>query len=1103
MSSERPLFSSRGPILKQIISVGAGLALGLGLVWTVQLLRGRRGMASASPDGGVQPAANQAALRMGKNTKNSGTGVVSEPGERIRMRAKASEAVRLRATAGLARLPIIFEPNEGQATSKVRFLAHDGAVTMLLEANGALLALPATATPTPSQSGRVSERSSAVKPPAHRKSSGRGSMLRMELVGSSPSAQVSGEERLPGKTNYFIGNNPRHWRTGVAEFERVRYHDIYPGVDMVYYGNHGQLEYDFVLAPGRDPGKIRFRFDGLAATSPGTMRLDSHGNLIVRMGGGRLEFHRPTIYQLATNGETGDELAAKSRPTAASVKLLSGRFLIERNNQVSFALSGYDKTKPLVIDPTLSYSSYLGGSSNDQADVVALDSAGNIYIDGTTTSANFPVQSAYQSSCSSCASNSPDSFITEMSADGSKLIFSTFLGGSAEDDGNGIALDSSGNIYVTGRTYSSDFPVTANAFQLTCSSCTTQPDVYVTKLAAGGASLVYSTFLGGSAEDDAFGIATDSSGDAYVVGRTASTNFPTKSPIQSSLTGSYSAFVSEFNPQGTALVYSTYLGGAGSDYGFAIAVDSSGAAYVTGQTTSNNFPTTSGAYQTAFGGNQNVFVSKIKPGGSGLAYSTYLGGSGQDSGRAIAVDSAGDAYVDGSTTSSNFPVLNAAQSVLGAGGATNGFIAKLKPDGTALDYSTYLGGSGQDVAGSIAIDKSGRAYITGVTSSTNFPTANPLSSQTKYGGNNDAFVAKLSPGGCGLAFSTYLGGIAQDVANGIAVTNAGNPVVVGETTSNDFPVTSKPYQAKTAGQADVFVSVLTGLAGPVDCFSPQTVKFSSQVATTTSAAQTVTLTNDGEDPLTITDIGTTAEFAETNTCIASGSTSGTVQPGANCTISLTFTPITQGSQLGILTVTDNGPKSPHSLAMSGTGQDFTFTANPPVITVSAGQQAQYTLTVSPLSGFNQSVALTCSGGPPDSTCTVNPKSVTLDGTSAQMATVAVATTARSGEIAPYTGPRLPPQLLQWKFDVGAMALMALLMVLLAGWARRGSLEPARNAFRLAAAIFALLVLTVVFWSSCGGNGTLPTGTPAGSYGITITGTDATLIHSGQLQLKVK
>ena len=1103
MGSSKPLISGRGKVWRQAVGICASLVLGGALLSSGMVSHTVRRMAPSFANSWLRTsclrtvAISHQCHFISQPGHLAATGILNHRGPKI------GEGPQKRAASELARLPISFEPNEGQADPKVQFLSRSNGFTLLLERDGAVLDLPNAAVPAVQERDRKTTGSalaSGKKVP--RSKSVASSVLRLELVGGSRSAQASGEQKLPGKSNYFIGANSRHWRTNIPQFGRVRYRGVYPGVDLVYYGNPGRLEYDFVVAPGADPGKIRWNFAGLDTTARrSALRIDSHGNLIVKMEGNRLVFHKPVAYQPGARGLPASAVAYGGSLFKPGVKVLNGSYRVARNNQVSFSLDAYDKTKPLVIDPTLSYSTYLGGTSNDQANDVALDSAGNIYIIGTTASADFPLQNAFQSTCTSCVTSTPDVFITELSADGSKLVFSTFLGGSSEDDGNAIALDTAGNIYVDGRTFSSDFPVSSNAFQPTCSSCSTGlPDVYAAELPPGGASLTFSTYLGGTAEDDAFGIAVDSSGDAYIVGRTDSSDFPTQSPYQSTLKGNFDIFVTEFKPLGAGLVYSTYLGGLNQDYGFAIAVDSKGNAYITGQTTSNDFPTAGSAYQTSFGGNQNAFVTKLKPSGAGLVYSTYLGGTGQDSGRSIAVDAAGYAYVVGSTSSTNFPVLNAAQTNFGGGGS-NGFITKLNPAGSALVYSTYLGGSGGDIAGSITLDKGNRAYITGETSSTNFPTANPLTGQSKYNGNQDAFVTKLSPGGCAFAFSTYLGGISQDIANGIAVTAAGNPVVVGETTSNNFPVTGNAFQPKTAGNADVFISSLTGLAGPVGCFSPAVVKFSSQVVTTTSSVQTVTLTNDGEDPLSISSIGTSAEFTETNTCIGSGSSTGTVQPGSNCTISLTFTPVAAGNQLGALTVTDNGPNSPHTIAMTGIGQDFTFTANPPSVTIGAGRQAQYTVTVSPISSFNQTVALTCSGAPPDSTCTLNPKSVTLDGTSAQTVTLAVSTTARSGNVFPRTAPRVPPSLLRWKLVVGGMIFLVLLTIMSsAAWNQ----EPGttRRRLRTGSVMFAVLTLMLFFWSSCGGNGTLPTGTPAGNYGVTVTGTDGTLTHSVQLGLKV-
>ncbi|MGH9454644.1 MAG: SBBP repeat-containing protein, partial [Terriglobia bacterium] len=449
-------------------------------------------MASTSPGSALRSPAAKSAGVSDKHSKPRRRKLLTLSGVVNGKGLKADQATRSKATAALSRLPVIFEPNEGQADPRVEFLTRNSGLTMLLERDGAVLALPSLSAPAlPRKFPAASLPAAAVRAATRQPKLQNPSILRMTLVGENQRAQVSGEQPLPGKSNYLIGNNPHHWRTNIPQFARVRYHDVYPGVDLVYYGNSGQLEYDFVVAPGADPGMIRLSFKGLAAMAGGSsLRLDPQGNLIVQIKGKQLEFHKPVVYQ--PSGGSLAPIGASNRASLprAGVKFLSGRFLLARSNQISFALDSYDRTKPLVIDPTLTYSTYLGGSNNDQADDVVLDSAGNIYIVGTTASGDFPKQNAEQSTCSSCLSGSPDAFITEMSADGTKLIFSTFLGGSAEDDGNGIAADPSGNIYVTGRTFSADFPVPSTAYQPNCSSCSTgSPDAYVAELPPGGASL--------------------------------------------------------------------------------------------------------------------------------------------------------------------------------------------------------------------------------------------------------------------------------------------------------------------------------------------------------------------------------------------------------------------------------------------------------------------------------------------------------------------------------------------------------------------------------------------------------------------------------------
>jgi hypothetical protein len=671
------------------------------------------------------------------------------------------------------KLPLSFEANRGQTDSRVKFLSRGPGYSLFLTRNEAVIALKKTAPPEmtglPSSELVEKQKSGAAQE----------TVLRMELAGANPAPRVLSAEELPGKTNYFIGNDPAKWRTNVPTYAKVKYTGVYPGVDLVYYGNQGQLEYDFVVAPGADPKQIRLKFRGV-----GKLRVDEKGDLLLGSRGEEVRLEKPVVYQ---------EVAGKKTP-------VEGAYVLASTNQIGFRLGEYDHGKPLVIDPLLIYSTYLGGGGGDQGNSIAIDISGNAYITGVTDSTNFPTVNALQPTNSS---GSYDAFVTKLNPTGSALIYSTYLGGSGLDDGNGIAVDASGNAYVTGRTSSTNFPTT-NALQSTLAG---DENAFVTKINPTGSALVYSTYLGGNEDDSGNGIAVDASGNAYVTGATGSTNFPTTAgAFQTALAGSENAFLSKINATGSALVYSTYLGGNEDDSGNGIALDASGNAYVTGATDSANFPTTTGAFQKAIGGIYgNAFVTKINPSGSALVYSTYLGGSGDDGGQGIAIDSSEKAYVTGYAYSTNFPTTAGAFQTV-AGGDGDAFISKINVTGTALVYSTYLGGSGADNGNSIAVDASGNAYVTGLTSSTNFPTVNAL--QPTYGpGQSDVFVSKLNPAGTALVYSTYLGGSpTADVGIGLTVDGSANAYVTGYTGSATFPTTVGAFQTTYAGGGDAFVT---------------------------------------------------------------------------------------------------------------------------------------------------------------------------------------------------------------------------------------------------------------------------------------------------------
>jgi hypothetical protein len=471
--------------------------------------------------------------------------------------------------------------------------------------------------------------------------------------------------------------------------------------------------------------------------------------------------------------------------------------------QVGFEVADYDRSRPLVIDPVLVYSTYLGGSKADAGFAIAVDGAGSAYVTGETGSASFPSTDTVPQPD---LAGARDAFVTKLSADGTALVYSTFLGGSIGDHGYGIAVDATGQAYVTGYTESTDFPL-LNALQTACaldpeSVC---EDAFVAALSADGAALLYSTYLGGTDYDTGSAIAVDGTGQAYVTGLTTSTDFPTANALDATLGGVQDAFVAVLGAGGTALVYSTYGGGSGSDAGTGIAVDAAGQAYVTGLTASVDLPLIN-ALQPAFGGIQDAFVAALGVGGTSILYSTYLGGSDTDAGADIVVDGAGQAYVTGRTQSTNFPLLNAMQPTFG--GNQDAFVSKLSADGATLVYSTYLGGSGLDAGAGIAVDGTDQASVTGLTASANFPLLNAL--DTTLGGSQDAFVSKLSPEGAVFIYSTYLGGSESDAGAGIAAValeGVGQQAyVIGKTNSPDFPVQSALQATYGGGLSDAFVT---------------------------------------------------------------------------------------------------------------------------------------------------------------------------------------------------------------------------------------------------------------------------------------------------------
>jgi len=798
-------------------------------------------------------------------------------------------------------LPLAFEPNRGQADASVRFLSRGAGYALFLTSDEAILTLRGPADDV--------------------------SVLRMTLPGAQPPLHISGLDELPGKINYLIGDDPAQWRTNVPTYASVKYESVYPGVDLVYYGNDRELEYDFVVAPGADPKAITLAFDG-----PEAIEVEPAGDLVLRSPRGELRLRRPIIYQVVNGVRVP----------------IAGDYLIKAPNRVGFRVAAYDRSHPLVIDPVLVYASYLGGNKTDRAFGIAVDGAGTAVLTGDTISANFPVKapsslSAYQSTLSK--NTTTDCFITKVntSATGSaSLVYSTYLGGSGNDQCVAIALDSSGNAYVTGQTFSSNFPAKA----LSTSNRGTS-DAFVVKLNATGSALVYSVFIGGSADEAGFAIAVDSAGQAYVTGMTTSSNFPIVGGFQTTLGDTSAlgdAFVAKFSGDGSTLLYSTYLGGNGADEGRGIAVDGAGNAYVTGTTASTNLPTVS-ALDAALSGTSDAFVAKInttKTGPASQIYTTYLGGSCAEQGRAIAIDAGGFAYVTGQTFSTDFPGAAASgfQGTLGEAGNPCGatgdaFVAKVGPSGATLAYSSYLGGTNADLGLGIATDGAGNAYVTGVTSSSapGFPITSTALDLT-LNGASDAFITRVNTavtGAASLVYSTYLGGASTDQANAVALDGVGNVYVAGQTSSSDLS-TPNGFQLALGGGTDAFVAKIAGLAKTANLSITKTTSGTPTV--NANLTYNITVTNGGPDTATGVVMSDTLPSGVTfvsatpsqGSCQTATCNLGSLAASASATVTIVVTPTVAQS------VTNTARVSATEIDPDLTNNTASLTSTPPVPT---------------------------------------------------------------------------------------------------------------------------------------------------------------------------
>jgi hypothetical protein len=723
----------------------------------------------------------------------------------------------------------------------------------------------------------------------------------MRTVGASPSPHVSAAGRILGYTSYFIGDDPRKWVKSVPVYSAVRYENLYPGIALVYHSRQQELEYDYNIAPRANPAHIVLHFSG-----PERMNLNADGDLALFLDAGKVLLRKPQAYQ-TLHGRRVD---------------VPVRYALRDSFEAGFEVGAYDHDKPLVIDPVLAYSTFLGGGG-DSATSIAVASSGEVYVAGTTPSTQFPVtKGAFQTTIAeaTCGSgNCLNVFVTHFNSSGTGLMYSTYLGGHSNNFATGIVADSSGNAYVTGETSASDFPTTSGVFQSTLKGSS---NAFVTKIGPNGATLIYSTYLGGSGTDGANAIALDTSGNTFLAGFTDSPDFPTTPGVlQGTYGGNQDAFLAALNASGSGLLYATYLGGSGSDTAEGIAVDASDNAVVVGYTDSSNFPLAS-ALQTAYGGGgDDAFVSKVNATGTTLLFSTYLGGSGTDQASAVALDTSGNVYVTGLTGSSNFPTVNPFQGSLAGG--TDAFVSKLNAAGSALTFSTFIGGSADDLATAIALDSSGNVYCVGQTASADFPLASELESQPAP---EEAFVTELGPSGSSLVFSTFLGGSSVQEANGIAIDPSSNLYVAGFTASQDFPATLGAFQTTLTSTSNAFVAMISPTNAPGFTLSPTSLTFGAQSIGTVSTAQTVTLRNMGSALLSLSGGAVTGDFALTDTC-------GTqVRGGSNCSISVTFSPTARGTRTGTLTLSDNATGSPQTLNLTGTGISPTATLSPSSMT---------------------------------------------------------------------------------------------------------------------------------------------------------------------------
>ncbi len=969
-------------------------------------------------------------------------------------------------------VPLFFEPNQGQTAPQVKFLARGSGYGLFLTADEAVLKLqkarpnPRTATAAPEQTPS--------------------SVIRMRLDRANSAASISGAEPLPGKSNYFIGNDPAKWRSNIPQFARVEYKSVYPGVDLVYYGDQGQLEYDFRVAPAADPNQIALSFQGASAhiVSGVSGDLGDSGDLILSTANGDIRFHAPRVYQPAA--------PASGNSSGNAEKAVAGSFRQLANNKIGFTIGDYDHSRELVIDPVLTYSTYLGGSGAEGLVKVAVDTAGLIYVAGSTTSADFPLNTYYPNNppYQPHLKGTQNIFIAVLNptlqppnyVPAQQLVYATYLGGSGVDSLAGVAVDSDFSIYVAGSTTSyNSFPTTSNAFNPGPVSVGTHG--FLSKISNTSPTntiiygLAYSTYLAGNGTDTVTGLAIDSTQNAFVTGVTTSTNAasagfpanPSGYQIVSNSPGNNQFFASKIYTAGSgpqSMIYSTYFGGAipaaATAVGGGIAVDPPPAStvnmYITG--TTNMLPGTStvpgfplvNAYQscldqasqTSCNGtnptNTDAFVAKINPNQvstASLIYSTYAGGSGNETGTAIAVDTSANTYITGSTNSNDWVSSGSGfQTALCNNpnddtGCTNAFIVKigsLVNSTYPLNYFTYLGGNGADIGEDIKVDSVQSAHVAGSTTSTNFPTTvNTL--QPTYGGGGDAFVASigttLSGQGAG-DFSTYLGGSLLDQGTGVAIDIFGATYVAGNTQSSQsstvpFPITPNAFQTALPGSPAAFVSEI-GAKSQLTVSNASTSPSPSPVAAGTQVAFTFDILNTGPD--NASDVNFYAIVPTTG--LASSPTAKVTSGTGNCgpvsgntilcniptlvdegtgSVEVDVTPSITGNYQNGQPLSVSGQVNANNGPIQGNVSqpvnvvDFSISAAPTRQTINDGDTATIQVIFCPVNSYGYNATITPSQTTSPSMVTAssppfNPTTVTLSGSACATTTLSIATVPR-------------------------------------------------------------------------------------------------------------